>query len=91
MIAARWALRLIGLLSTVIFARLLAPDDLGVVAIALVVVGLLESIACARADLALVQTLFRPRRSGWQQFVFPRRARSSTLPRTYGAQNRSLR
>lgn len=55
MIAARWAMRLIGLASTVILARLLAPDDFGVIAIALIVVGLLETVAYAGVDLALMR------------------------------------
>jgi O-antigen/teichoic acid export membrane protein len=55
MIAARWAMRLIGLVSTVILARLLAPDDFGVIAIALIVVGLLETLAYAGLDLALMR------------------------------------
>lgn len=55
MIAARWAMRLIGLVSTVILARLLAPDDFGVIAIALIVVGLLETLAYAGVDLALMR------------------------------------
>lgn len=55
MIAARWAMRLIGLLSTVILARLLVPDDFGVIAIALIVVGFLDSLAYAGVDLALMR------------------------------------
>lgn len=55
MIAARWAMRLIGLASTVILARLLAPDDFGVIAIALIASGLLETIAYAGVDLALMR------------------------------------
>jgi O-antigen/teichoic acid export membrane protein len=55
MIAARWAMRLIGLVSTVILARVLAPDDFGVIAIALIVVGLLETVAYAGVDLALMR------------------------------------
>ena len=55
MIAARWAMRLIGLVSTVILARLLTPDDFGVVAIASIIVGLLETIAYMGVDLALMR------------------------------------
>ncbi|HAY29069.1 MAG TPA: lipopolysaccharide biosynthesis protein [Candidatus Accumulibacter sp.] len=55
MIGARWATRLIGLVSTVILARLLAPDDFGVVAIALIAVGLLETLGYAGVDLALMR------------------------------------
>lgn len=55
MIAARWAMRLIGLVSTVILARLLAPSDFGVIAIALIFTGLFETIAYAGVDLALMR------------------------------------
>lgn len=55
MIAARWTMRLIGLVSTVILARLLTPEDFGVVAIALIIVGLLETIAYVGVDLALMR------------------------------------
>lgn len=55
MIGARWAMRLVGLTSTIILARLLAPDDFGVIAIAGIVVGLLETVAYAGVDLALMR------------------------------------
>ena len=55
MIGARWAARLVGLVSTVILARLLSPTDFGIVAMALVIVGLLETIAYAGVDLALMR------------------------------------
>lgn len=42
MIALRWAIRLTGLISTVILARILAPHDFGIVAMAMIVVGMLE-------------------------------------------------
>jgi len=42
MVALRWAIRLTGVLSTVILARLLSPKDFGVVAIAMIVVGFFE-------------------------------------------------
>ncbi|MCM8613021.1 lipopolysaccharide biosynthesis protein [Accumulibacter sp.] len=55
MVGARWAARLIGLVSTVILARLLAPADFGIVAIALIAVGLLETVGYAGVDLALMR------------------------------------
>lgn len=55
MVSARWGMRLIGLFSTIILARLLAPDDFGVIAIALIVVGLLETLAYTGVDLALMR------------------------------------
>jgi O-antigen/teichoic acid export membrane protein len=42
MIALRWAIRLIGLVSTIILARILSPRDFGIVAMAMIVVGMLE-------------------------------------------------
>ena len=44
MIGLRWALRGIGVISTVVLARLLTPSDFGVVAIAMIVVGLFEML-----------------------------------------------
>lgn len=41
----RWAIRLIGLFSTLILARLLSPDDFGVAAMAMLVVGFLVEIS----------------------------------------------
>jgi hypothetical protein len=41
MIGMRWAIRGVGLVSTIILARLLAPDDFGVVAMAMVAVAIL--------------------------------------------------
>jgi lipopolysaccharide exporter len=44
-IALRWSVRLTGLVSTVILARLLTPSDYGVVAIATLIVGTIEVLA----------------------------------------------
>lgn len=55
MIAMRWTMRGLGLVSTVIVARLLTPADYGVVAIALIIVGLLETIAYLGVDLSLIK------------------------------------
>ena len=52
----RWAIRGIGLVSTVILARLLTPDDFGVVAMAMVAVALLEVFTQSGVDLALLRT-----------------------------------
>ncbi len=43
-VAARWGLRAIGLVSTIILARLLTPADFGVIALAMLVVGLIEIV-----------------------------------------------
>ncbi|MGB0909718.1 MAG: lipopolysaccharide biosynthesis protein [Nitrospirales bacterium] len=44
MLAMRWGVRLIGLASTVILARLLMPEDFGMVAMAMVFVGLVTQL-----------------------------------------------
>jgi len=41
-VAARWGIRAIGLVSTVVLARLLTPADFGIIALAMLVVGLME-------------------------------------------------
>ena len=51
----RWATRALGLVSTIILARLLAPEDFGVVAMAMVVVGFLEVFTHTGVDLALIR------------------------------------
>lgn len=55
MIAARWAMRLIGLVSTMILARLLTPADFGLVAMVMIAYGLFETVAYAGVDLALMR------------------------------------
>jgi lipopolysaccharide exporter len=55
MVASRWALRMIGLASTILLARLLAPQDFGLVAMAMLVVGLLETFGETGQRHALVR------------------------------------
>lgn len=55
MISMRWTMRLIGLVSTIVLARLLTADDFGLVAMALIVVGLMNILADAGVDLALLR------------------------------------
>jgi lipopolysaccharide exporter len=55
MIALRWAIRLTGLVSTMILARLLAPRDFGIVAMAMIVVGTLEIFNQTGQKLALIR------------------------------------
>lgn len=43
-IGSRWLVRLLGLASTIVLARLLTPEDFGVVATAMIVVGFSEAI-----------------------------------------------
>lgn len=53
--AMRWATRLLGLLSTAILARLLSPTDFGLVAMAMIVVGFVDSWLNLGIDSALIQ------------------------------------
>ena len=55
MIGMRWTTRLLGLFSTLILVRLLTPDDFGVVAMAMVIVGFLEVFTHTAVDLALIR------------------------------------
>ncbi len=55
MIAMRWAIRAAGLVSTVILARILTPDDFGVVAMSSLVLGLLSVLS----DMGTWQVLIR--------------------------------
>ena len=57
MIGMRWAIRGVGLISTVILVRLLSPEDFGVVAMAMVAVAILESFTHSGTDLALLRNL----------------------------------
>jgi O-antigen/teichoic acid export membrane protein len=55
MIGLRWAIRGLGLLNTFILARLLSPGDFGLVAMAMVVVGLVEMLGQTGQQLALIR------------------------------------
>ena len=55
MVALRLSVRLIGLASTAILARLLMPEDFGLVALATAVVAVLELFAAFSFDAALIQ------------------------------------
>ncbi len=55
MIALRWGLRLTGLLSTIILARLLSPADFGIVAMAMVIIGALEVLSQSGHKLAIIR------------------------------------
>src|SRR5215469_14116113 len=54
-ISLRWAIRLIGFLSTLILARLLVPSDFGIVAMSMFVVGLLEILNQSGQTLAIIR------------------------------------
>ncbi len=55
MIAARWCVRGIGLVSMIILARLLSPADFGVVALGMVTVGLITVFSYAGQNLAIIR------------------------------------
>lgn len=54
-VGMRWIDRLIGLVSTLILARLLVPADFGIIAMASLVVGLFEVILDLGVNVALIQ------------------------------------
>lgn len=54
-VAMRWVDRLIGFVSTLILARLLVPDDFGVIAQASLVIGLLSVLTDLGVNIALIQ------------------------------------
>lgn len=55
MVGMRWVDRLIGLASTLVLARLLVPDDFGIVAMASVVIGLIDVLMDVGVATTLVQ------------------------------------
>ena len=68
MIAMRWCVRLLGLASTAILARLLMPDDFGVIGLAIILVGFIESLTDVGVVMALIQNTKAERRhydSAW--------------------------
>jgi O-antigen/teichoic acid export membrane protein len=54
-VAMRWSIRAIGVVSTLILARLLDPQDFGLVAIAALLIGLADTVFALGVDLALIQ------------------------------------
>lgn len=55
MVAMRWSIRGIGLVSTIILARLLTPADFGLVAMAMLFVGLIEVFGETGQQMALIR------------------------------------
>jgi lipopolysaccharide exporter len=53
--AGRWTARLLGFVTTIVIARLLLPEDLGLVATALIVVGLLDTLVYLGTDKYLIR------------------------------------
>jgi lipopolysaccharide exporter len=54
-VGLRWAVRLIGLISTLLLARLLSPNDFGVVAMGMLAVGFFEVLSWNGHELAVVR------------------------------------
>lgn len=54
-IGMRWTDRLIGLASTLILARLLAPSDLGIIAMASLVIGMIDVFLDLGVNIVLIQ------------------------------------
>lgn len=54
-VSTRWSIKALGFLNTVIMARLLAPADYGVVAMAMLVVGLIQAFMDVGATVALLR------------------------------------
>lgn len=63
-VAMRWTDRLIGLVSTLILARLLVPEDFGIVAMASIVVGLIDTLL----DLGVGSALVQNKHAGREEF-----------------------
>lgn len=57
----RWLMRIIGLCNTVVIARILSPDDYGVMAMSAVIVELLMTLGDTNVDLALMREQGSPR------------------------------
>lgn len=54
-VAMRWTDRLIGFISTLVLARLLVPEDFGVIAMASLVIGLIDVFLDLGVNVALIQ------------------------------------
>lgn len=55
MVMLRWIVRGIGFIRTIILARILVPADFGLVALAMMILGLVEAVTKLRPDFALIQ------------------------------------
>jgi lipopolysaccharide exporter len=54
-VAMRWSDRLLGFISTIVLARLLVPEDFGIVAMASLAIGLVEVSTSLGVNVALIQ------------------------------------
>jgi lipopolysaccharide exporter len=55
MVAMRWAMRVLGIVNVGILARILTPEDFGLIAMSMVVAGLIEGFLNAGLDRAVLQ------------------------------------
>ena len=55
MVAMRWVMRGLGLLNIVVLARLLSPEDFGLIAMAMVIIGFADSVLSFGVDRAIIQ------------------------------------
>lgn len=55
MVLARWVVKGLGLVSTVVLARLLMSEDFGLIAMAMIIVGLTQMLFSLGVDTALIQ------------------------------------
>lgn len=62
MVVMRWSIRGLGLVSTIVLVRILLPQDFGLVAMASIMVGLLEALSAFGVDAALIQNVRATRR-----------------------------
>ncbi len=73
MIAMRWVVRLLGLVNTAVLARLLMPEDFGVIGLAIILVGFVESVTDVGTVMALIQNTKAERKhydSAWTLQMF---------------------
>ncbi len=55
MLAMRWSSRFMGLAAMVVVARLLAPDDFGIYAVATAIIGLLDAFTDIGTEIAIIR------------------------------------
>jgi len=55
MMGMRWSIRCIGLVSTVILARLLVPEDFGIVAMSMLIIGFIDVITTLRLEVIIIR------------------------------------
>ena len=55
MVSTRWVIRGIGIVSTLILARILTPEDFGIIAVAMLFISLVEILVEFGTDSALIQ------------------------------------